>query len=197
MSHLTISLLGAPQITLAGMPVKIPTFRAIPLLAYLAITRVSQTRETLASLLWSESSLPHALASLRTTLWRIKTAGLDGWIILEHNEISLNYQKSIEIDVLDFKTKINNCMTHGHSSTQICLLCIPSLKEAVDLYHGEFLSGINLSKAQAFDDWRLQESEALHIHYLDSLSKLVKGHRTFGDFNLALQYAHTLVRLDL
>src|SRR4030042_507256 len=196
MSHLTISLLGAPQITLAGMPVKIPTFRAIPLLAYLAITRVSQTRETLASLLWSESSLPHALASLRTTLWRIKSAGLDDWIILEHNEISLNYQKSIEIDVLDFKTKINKCTTHGHPSSQICLFCILALTEAVKLYHGEFLSGINLSKAQAFDEWRLQESEVLHILYLDALSKLVRGHRTFGDFNLAIQYAYTLLRYD-
>jgi DNA-binding SARP family transcriptional activator len=103
MSHLSISLLGSPKITLDGVQVKIPTFRAIPLLAYLAITGVSQTRETLASLLWSESSLPHALGSLRTTLWRLKSAGLDEWIILDHNEISLNYHKSIDIDALEFK----------------------------------------------------------------------------------------------
>src|SRR4030065_1539105 len=102
MPHITFSLLGPPQINLDGVPFKIPTFRAIPLLAYLAITGVSQTRETLASLLWSESSLPHALASLRTTLWRLKSGGLDDWIILEDNEISLNLEKSIEIDVLDF-----------------------------------------------------------------------------------------------
>src|SRR4030066_914853 len=99
MPHIRFSLLGPPKITLDGVPFKIPTFRAIPLLAYLAITGVSQTRETLASLLWSESSLPHALASLRTTLWRLKSAGLEDWIKLENNEISLNYQKTIEIDV--------------------------------------------------------------------------------------------------
>ncbi|OGO62315.1 MAG: hypothetical protein A2032_07245 [Chloroflexi bacterium RBG_19FT_COMBO_49_13] len=196
MPHLTISLLGPPQIAQDGVPIKIPTYRLIPLIAYLAITGTSQTRETLASLLWSESSLTHALASLRTTLWRLKSAGLEDWIKLENNEISLNYQKTIEIDVLDFKAKINNCTSHGHPPSQICLFCIPALTEAIELYHGEFMSGFNLSKAQAFDDWRLQESEALQILYLDALEKLVRGHRTFGDFNMAIQYARTWLRQD-
>ena len=196
MSRLTISLLGPPQITLDGVPVKISTLRAIPLLAYLAITGTSQTRETLASLLWSDSTQSHALASLRTTLWRIKSAGLDGWILTENDEISLNYHKSLEIDVVDFRTKINKCTTHGHPPSQICLYCIPALTDAIDLYHGEFMSGFNLSKAQAFDDWRLQESETLQIIYLDALERLVKGHRTFGDFNLAIQFARTWLRHD-
>lgn len=196
MPRLTISLLGPPHIALDGVPVKITTYRAIPLLAYLAVTGVSQTRETMANLLWYEGSLPRTLASLRTTLWRLKVAGLEDWIKLEHNEISLNYQKNIEVDVLDFKAQINKCTTHGHPPSQICLYCIPALTEAIEQYHGEFMSGFNLSKAQAFDDWRLQESETLHVLYLDALEKLVRGHRTFGDFNQAIQYARTLLRLD-
>lgn len=196
MSHLSISLFGSPRITLDGVQVKIPTFRAIPLLAYLAITGVSQTRETLASLLWSESNLPHALGSLRTTLWRLNSAGLEDWLILDHNEISLNYNKSIDIDILDFKEKMNKCSTHGHPSGQICILCIQNLTEAVELYQGAFLTGINLSKAQAFDEWRMQESETLHILYLDALEKLVRGHRTFGDFNLAIHYARRWLSHD-
>src|SRR4030065_2860519 len=124
MSQLSIYLLGSPKIILEGVQVKAPTFRAIPLLAYLAITGVSQTREILASLLWSESNLPHALGSLRTTLWRLNSAGLGDWIILDRSEISLNYHKSMEIDVMDFKEKILQCTTHGHPPSQICLLCI-------------------------------------------------------------------------
>ena len=38
MPNLSISLLGPPQITLDGDPVKIPTSRAMPLLAYLALS---------------------------------------------------------------------------------------------------------------------------------------------------------------
>jgi predicted ATPase/DNA-binding SARP family transcriptional activator len=196
MSQLSISLLGSPKIILEGVQVKAPTFRAIPLLAYLAITGVSQTREILASLLWSESNLPHALGSLRTTLWRLNSAGLGDWIILDRSEISLNYHKSMEIDVMDFKEKMHQCTTHGHPPSQICLLCISTLTEAVELYRGEFLYGINLSKAHLFDEWRMQQSEALTINYLDALEKLVRGHRTFGDFNLAIHYARKWLSQD-
>ena len=196
MTRLSISLLGSPQIALNGAPIKVPTRRAVPLLAYLAITGKSQTRETLANLLWSESSLPLGLASLRTTLWRLKSAGLEEWIKLENNEISLNYQKTIDVDVVTFKSNIHKCGTHGHPPSQICLYCVSLLTDAIELYHGEFLSGFNLSKAQVFDDWRLQESENLYVLYLDALEKLVRCHRTFGDFNLAIRYARTLLRLD-
>src|SRR5512143_1367728 len=113
MSHLTISLFGTPQLTIDGVGVKTPAQRLFPLLAYLAITDTNQTRETLANLLWSEEPLPKALASLRTTLWRMKAAGLDEWIKLERNEISLNHQKTIDVDVLEFKAYLNKCATHG------------------------------------------------------------------------------------
>lgn len=196
MTRLLISLLGSPQIAVNGVPVKVSTKRALPLLAYLAITGKSQSRETLANLLWSESSLPHALASLRTTLWRMKSAGLDDWIKLENDEVSLNDQKTIEVDALNFKANLTRCGTHGHPPSQICLYCASLLTEAIELYHGDFLAGVNLSKAQVFDDWRIQENETLHILYLDALEKLVRCYRTFGDFNLAIQYARTLVRLD-
>jgi predicted ATPase/DNA-binding SARP family transcriptional activator len=196
MTRFNITLLGRPQIKLDGVPVKVPTLRAIPMLAYLAVTGTSQTRETLANLLWSESSSTHALGSLRTTLWRLNSSGLGEWIVLDHNEISLNYQKTIDVDVLEFKEKINQSTTHGHSSSQICLLCIPILTEAVELYHGEFLYGINLSKAQPFDEWRLQEGETLQILYLDALERLVRGHRTFGNFTLAIEFARRRLKYD-
>jgi len=196
MTRLSISLLGTPQISLDGTPVKVSIQRTLPLLAYLALTGKSQTRETLANLLWSDSSLPHALASLRTTLWRLKSAGLEDWIKLEDNQVSLNNQKTIEVDVLEFKTYINKCTSHGHPPSQICLYCVTPLTQAVELYHGEFLAGINVSNAQVFDDWRLQENETLHILYLDALERLIRCHRTFGDFSLAIQYARTLIRLD-
>src|SRR4030042_583824 len=134
MPRLSISLVGTPHIAIDGVPVKVTAHRAIPLMAYLAITGVSQSRETLASLLWSDGSLSNALASLRTTLWRLKSNSLEEWIKLDHNEISLNVQKTIEVDVLDFKAKINKCTTHGHPPSQICIFCIPVLSEAVDFY---------------------------------------------------------------
>jgi len=196
MARLSITLLGSPQIALDGVPIKISTHTAIPLLAYLAVSEKSQTRETLSNLFWSETSQSRALASLRTTLWRLKSSGLEDWIRVENSEISLNYQKTIDVDVLQFKANLHKCGTHGHPPSQICLYCASLLTEAIDLYQGEFLAGVNLTKAQFFDDWRSQENETLHLLYLDALEKLVRCHRTYGDFNQAIQYARILVRLD-
>jgi len=196
MSRLYISFLGTPQILLDGIPLNIPTARAIPLIAYLAITGKSQTREILANLLWTESTQKQALAALRTTLWRLKIVGLEDWITLDRNEIGLNYHRNIEIDVVNFKTILDKCSAHGHPPSQICLYCTPALTEAVELYHGEFMSGFNISKAPTFDDWRMQQSEMLQTLQLNALERLVRCHRTFGDFSLAIHYARTWLYLD-
>ncbi len=196
MPGLSIALLGAPLITLDGAPVKIPTSRAVPLLAYLALSGQPQNRETLASLLWTDSGQKQSLAALRTTLWRLKSAGLEEWITLDRNEITLNHLKIIDIDVVNFKTHLDRCNKHGHPPSQICLFCTPSLTRAIELYRGEFMKGFNISKALTFDDWRMQQSESLESLYLNALERLVRCHRTFGDFNLAIQYSRIWLSVD-
>lgn len=196
MSNLSMSLLGSPLISLNGNPVKIPTSRALPVLAYLAINGQPQSRETLASLLWTDSNQKQALAALRTTLWRLKSAGLEEWITLDRNEIALNQLKNIDIDVLNFKSFLDRCNDHGHPASQICLFCTPCLTRAIELYRGEFMKGFNISKALMFDDWRMQQSETLESLHLNALERLVRCHRTFGDFNLAIQYARIWLSND-
>jgi DNA-binding SARP family transcriptional activator len=139
----------------------------MPLIAYLAIIGKAQTRETLASLLWPDSSHKHALAALCTTLWRLKSTGLENWIVLDRSEIGLNYHRNIEVDVVKFKTLLDNCNTHGHPYSRICLFCTPSLTEAIELYRGEFMTGFNLSKPLPFDDWRMLQSESLETLHLN------------------------------
>jgi predicted ATPase/DNA-binding SARP family transcriptional activator len=196
MSHLQIFLLGKPRITLDDVPIHISTARAMPLIAYLAVTGKGQTREVLANLLWPESTQKQALAALRTTLWRLKDTGLDEWITLDRNEIDLNQYKNITVDLVNFKTLLDKCATHGHPTSQICLHCTPILTNAIELYHGEFMAGFNISKAPTFDDWRMQQSESLNAQYLDALERLVRCHRTFGDFNLAIHYARIWLSAD-
>ena len=108
------------------------------------------------------------------------------WIEMKSH---LNHQKNIEIDVVNFKTFLDQCNDHGHPPSQICLFCTPSLTEAIELYRGEFMKGFNISKALTFDDWRMQQSETLESLHLNALERLVRCHRTFGDFNLAIHYA--------
>jgi DNA-binding SARP family transcriptional activator/predicted ATPase len=196
MPQLSISLLGSPQITIDGVHIIIPTSRAIPLIAYLALNGKTLTRETLASLLWTDSSQKRALAALRTTLWRLKSAGLDDWIEVTRNEITLNPHKNIEVDVVKFEALLDKCNTHGHPPSQICLFCTQVITEAIELYRGEFMAGFNISKALTFDDWRMQQSETLESLYLNAIERLVRCHRTFGDFNLAIHYARIWISHD-
>src|SRR4030042_7080567 len=98
MTRLSLSILGPAKITMDGSPIKIPTIRAVPLLAYLSITGIAHTREHIANLLWSDSNLTQGLAALRTTLWRMKSVGLDSWITYDKYRIAITNQKAIEVD---------------------------------------------------------------------------------------------------
>ncbi len=196
MARLEITLLGTPKINLDGSPVLVPTARAIPLIAYLAITGMSQSREALANLLWPDSSQKQSLAALRTTLWRLKAAGLEDWITLDRNEIELNPHRNIDIDVINFRSMLDKCRTHGHPASHVCMHCTPALTEAVGLYRGEFLAGINISKAANFDDWRMQQSEILQALHLDALERLVRCYRSSGDLLQAIHSARRWLTYD-
>ncbi|HEY6043039.1 MAG TPA: hypothetical protein VIX58_12995, partial [Anaerolineae bacterium] len=68
MSRLNLALLGAPRLTRDGKPIEFDTRKAMALIAYLALTKTSHTREALALLLYPEYDQSHALAALRRTL---------------------------------------------------------------------------------------------------------------------------------
>ncbi|HEX8034295.1 MAG TPA: hypothetical protein VF510_10630, partial [Ktedonobacterales bacterium] len=68
MSRLTLRLFGTPRIECDGSPVVVDTRKALALLAYLALTRQQQSRDTLAALLWPDYDQSHARATLRRTL---------------------------------------------------------------------------------------------------------------------------------
>lgn len=71
-ARLTIRLLGAPQILVAGNPLALNHLKAQALLFYLAVTGQPHTRDHLATLLWGESSTREARHSLRSSLYRLR-----------------------------------------------------------------------------------------------------------------------------
>ena len=65
---LKLFLLGAPRIELDGAPVQVDRRKAVALLAYLALTGQSHSREALAALFWPEYEPGRAYAYLRRAL---------------------------------------------------------------------------------------------------------------------------------
>ncbi len=55
MSQMALYLFGPPRLELDGTPVHIPRRKAMTLLAYLAVTGQSHSRDSLAALLWPEN----------------------------------------------------------------------------------------------------------------------------------------------
>src|SRR5689334_10315220 len=104
MTRLTIRLFGAPQIELDGTAVALGYRKALALLAYLAVTRQSHTRDTLAALFWPESSA--ARTYLRNNLWVIRKAlGVlaDTWLEAERELVGFKVDAAVWLDVTAFQ----------------------------------------------------------------------------------------------
>ena len=65
MSGLKLFLLGPPQIEVDGVGIELKRRKAVALLVYLAVTNQRQRRDTLATLLWPDSSQSRARTALR------------------------------------------------------------------------------------------------------------------------------------
>src|SRR5918995_1120860 len=159
MFRTTITLLGTPRIEHDGVPVEVDTRKAIALAAYLAVTGQSQTRDALAGLLWPDYSQSRARAALRRTLSSLGKARAEGWLRADRE--SVGFDDAIWVDVARFHDLLAGCKAHGHPESEVCPDCLPSLTEAVALYHDDFMAGFGLRDSVAFDDWQFFQSESL------------------------------------
>ena len=59
----------------------------------------------------------------------------------------------------EFRDRLAECQTHGHSEDEVCPACLPSLAEAAALYRDDFLTGFTLPDSPAFDEWQFFQSK--------------------------------------
>src|SRR5215813_1649578 len=101
-ADLRFRLLGAPEVQAAGAPLILHNQKAQALLFYLAATSHPQTRDHLATLLWSESPDSNARHSLRSSLYHLRQAllacGASGRLEVQRNLVYLRLRED-ECDV--------------------------------------------------------------------------------------------------
>ena len=90
MSRLVLHLLGPPRLELDGEPVHIGRRKAVALLAYLAVTVRSHSRDSLATLLWPEYDQSRARANLRRALSLLNRTLGEGWLTTDREIAGLN-----------------------------------------------------------------------------------------------------------
>jgi len=208
MSQLSISLFGAPQIENDGKALKINRRKAVALLAYLAITQQSHSRDALATMFWPEADQSHARAALRSALWVLNKTALKEWLLVEPEMVQLrsetseehsasSSEKTLNIDVIRFRNLLTTSQSHQHSATALCADCVEHLTQAVSLYKNEFMAGFTLPDALEFDEWQFFQANSLRQDLVTSLENLIAYHRGLGDFSDAIPYARRYVALDL
>ncbi|HEY6232963.1 MAG TPA: bacterial transcriptional activator domain-containing protein [Pyrinomonadaceae bacterium] len=164
------------------------------LLSYLLVRRDrSHPRETLASLLWGDSSTEKSKKYLRQALWHLQSGlevrgtNVPQLLLVQHDWVQLNSQSGLWLDVADFEKAFST--TQGVPGKQLDKTNAELLKEAVKLYRGDLLDG-------CYHDWCLFERERLQNMYLSMLDKLMSYCEQHQEYEEGLGYGSTILRYD-
>ncbi len=196
MSQLRFYLFGAPRLEREDEAIKISLRKALALLAYLAVTQQSHSRDALATLFWPDDSQSKARGNLRRTLSRLNKVLGKGWLEIDRGNAGLNPQADLWLDVDQFQRRLAQCQAHGHASIEVCPHCLPDLTAAAELYTGGFLAGFSLPDCPNFDEWQFFQDEGLRQALASVLERLGRGHSNRGDHDLAIPYARRWLALD-
>jgi DNA-binding SARP family transcriptional activator/predicted ATPase len=192
MAHLSLSLLGPFEASLAGEPVTgFESDKVRALCAYLAVeAHRPHRRDSLAGLLWPDwsdraarSNLRNALANLRTAIGDRRAA--PSFLLITRETIQFNTASDHWLDVAAFSAWVEADPPAAHE-----------LEEAVALYRGGFLEGFFVKDSPAFEDWSLLTRERLLRQALAAFDWLVKYYEQRGEYEQARDYAWRQVELE-
>jgi predicted ATPase/DNA-binding SARP family transcriptional activator len=198
MPKLSLYFFGAPRIEVDDTPVSVGHTKGMALLAYLAVTGQTHTRESLAAFLWPRHDPASALAEVRRMLWALNKSLGKGWLAADRRTIALLPQADLWADIDHFRHLLDCWAKHGHSANQVCPACIEPLTEAVNLAGNEFLAGFTVPDSPAFDAWQAGEAQLLRRELALALEKLIQLdlHSPDPAHQQAIIYAQQLLNLD-
>lgn len=189
MSRLKLFFLGPPRIELDEASLELESRKGVALLAYLAVTGQSHSRDALSTLLWPDSDQHRARSYLRNVLWLLKKVLGESWLEINREQVGLQAEIDIWLDVHAFQQGVVAASgTEGDG--------LPRLVEAAELYRGDFLSGFTLPDAPMFDEWQFFQTEELRAKLAGALERLVWGYSRQSDYKVAIPYGRRWVALD-
>lgn len=175
-------LFGNPEITRSGESVPVDTRKAIALLAYLAVSAASASRDRLCAMFWPESSQQRARSALRRTLSSLRKAIGPEAVTADRESVSLEAAR-LGVDVVQFAKLIREGSP-------------PALRRAADLYRGDLLSGFSIRSSPEFEDWHRAESERFRREADDVFARLAEMSAAEGDHVAAIRLAERRLELD-
>lgn len=185
-SVLHLSLLGAPKLLRNGKAVGgFITRKAEALFYYLAVTDRPHTRAALAALLWPEMSEQNARKNLRDVIASLRKLVGD-YLLISQQTVALDLSQPFWVDV----AQLSKTLTDPKN------VALDDLREAIGLYHGEFLEGFYVVHAASFDEWARQKREEYHTLVLNGLHLLADRYLRAGECDPGLTATRRLLLLD-
>jgi DNA-binding SARP family transcriptional activator/predicted ATPase len=196
MPYLKLRLFGPPQVELDGMVVTLSTRKAMALLAYLAVSGRSCSRDALAALLWPESNSSRARGSLRKALSALNSEVGGEWLAFTGDTVTFQQSPHVLLDVAQFNNHLATYRAHAHRTGALCTECTSALAAAVSLYSDDFLAGFSLPDSPDFDEWQRLQEERLRMELASALEQLVEYHAGSHAWEEAVRYGQRWVALD-
>lgn len=189
MERLRFKLLGKPQLFLEATPLTgLKTRKSEALLYYLAVTGRPHTREVLADLLWGEMPEATARRNLTKALSELRRE-VGAYVEIGRRSVTLNLDAPYQLDVAAFETTLR-----ASNTTQD----LSALRQAIDLYQGDFLEGFFVNEAPTFEAWAAGERERLRELMLQALDALVSIYASHDEMDTAagVDYAARLLAIE-
>ena len=154
-----LTLFGIPTLECDGRPRHIRRRKARALLAYLAVTQESHSRESLVAFLWPEYDQAEGRADLSRVLSTLRKALGADTFSTDREQVGLHEGADLWVDVVHFRYQVEVC--RDTSVAVLDVKCHGKLATAAALYQADFLSGFTLPECLAFDEWQLLQTESL------------------------------------
>ena len=179
MAVFSVRTFGFPELRRDDQPCQLALRKGLALLIYLAEAKGPVGRETVATLLWPESSEAVVRARLRRLLHRLQATLGD---IITSDRSTVRWSSAIETQV--DSSLFEEACDRGE------------FERACRLYQGDFLEGFSAGDCPQFDEWVFFRKEALRGRAIQALERVVHEKNAAGDYAAAAAHATRLVALD-
>lgn len=192
---LRLYLFGSPRLERDGAALPLRRSKALALLAYLAVSGRSQSRESLQALLWAEFPEADARNNLRRELSQLRATLGEAALVSDRRQVAWRDSPDTWVDVTAFARLVAPARAHA-SPGELGELYAPSLAAAVQLAEGELLDGFHLADSPTFEDWLFYQREELRQGLGWALEALVDWHAARRELQPALSLARRWLSLD-
>jgi predicted ATPase/DNA-binding SARP family transcriptional activator len=188
--QLRLDLLGNPRIEVGGrLAAGFVSSKALALLAYLAVMPGHHRRESLATLLWSETREHDARASLRVVLSNLRKVLGSVHLDTSRATVALVSPGGDWLDVERFDRLVREASLSSDDATD-------TLRAAVNLYRGDFLAGIDINGAPVWEEWLTVQRERLRQSAVRVMYALAVLDTAAGRYDEGVNTLNRLLALD-